>query len=477
MVGIIIWGTGEISCRYINKYNKRMSDYVNIVAFIDNDIEKQGTIFYGYPVISYEDIDNYNYDYIVIMNNYVKEIYEQIGKEVENDEIVISLDQLFELYMEKNYWKDKRILFYGEYMNYELAEYRAKYAFNRIQYCKNDTVFSVEDFDFVFLCPPRLMSPYETVSYEEKLRANLKDANVSDEKILSYDEWRHYLHCDQKIQGGKKNGNKKFLIIASSDPMQGWGNILLRVWGGIAYAYSHDMIPVIDMKNLKNQYLPEKLLGKHNAWDDFFEPVSEYDLEEAYESENVILSGIDTHIYGRMRADCTVYKKNISNQINETYKTLFPRNGKILGVVYRGTDYNRAYRHKASGDLDKFIIYIRKYISRIKYDYIFLATEVEEATGRFKEEFGDKVFWVEQERYKSSERRWLYLIHFNRENDELKRGMEYITVLDLLSKCGAIVGPNTGTVRAAIVLNNREYEYVNILKDVNSWEIKDEECI
>ena len=74
------------------------------------------------------------------------------------------------------------------------------------------------------------------------------------------------------------------------------------------------------------------------------------------------------------------------------------------------------------------------------------------------------MFWVEQKRYATTERRWLYSIHFDRENDEFKKGLEYITVLDLLSKCNAIVGTNTGTVRAAIVLNQEKYEYVNILE-------------
>ncbi len=45
-----------------------------------------------------------------------------------------------------------------------------------------------------------------------------------------------------------------------------------------------------------------------------------------------------------------------------------------------------------------------------------------------------------------------------------KKGIEYITVLELLSRCDAIVGTNTGTVRAAIALNNSQYEYINVLE-------------
>lgn len=464
MIKIILWGTGILAERYMNGYHNRMSDYVKIVAFIDNDIKKQKSKFYSYPIISYEKVGEFDFDYIVLMNNFAKEIYEQIRKDHENDDIVITAAQFFELFVDSGYWKDKKILFYGDCMYYDLVEYRARFTFKDIQYLYNNQIDAATYYDFVFLCPPRLKIPQKISDYEKKLRNDIHSKlDIQDKDILGIDEWIFYLQCDRRIKGGTRNKDKKFFVIASSDPMQGWGNILLRVWGGVAYAYSHQMIPVIDMKNLKNQYLPEKMLGKHNAWEDIFEPINEYSLDEVYNSQNVILSGIDTHITGTMEIQSTVYKQDIALHLEKAYMKLFPMQGKVLGVVYRGTDYNRAYMHTASGDLGIYIKYIKKYMSQIEYSYIFLATEVEEATIEFKREFGDQVFWVEQKRYAASERRWLYSIHFDRENDEFMKGLEYITVLDLLSKCNAIVGTNTGTVRAAIALNQKKYEYVNIL--------------
>lgn len=463
MCKIIIWGTGKKAKRYMELYYNRMRKYVQIVAFIDNDKSKQETRFYDYPVISYEKTGNYEFDHIVIMNTFIKEIYEQIGKEVENDTIVISSDQLFELFVDSGYWRDKKILFYGDRMNFELVEYRSQFTFKYFQFCEKDASMAAEQYDFIFLCPPRLLSPQKKTAYEEKLREEIHcNLNIKDEKILEFDKWLLYFQCDRKIGSGNKNKDKEFFIIASSDPMQGWGNILIRVWGGISYAHKHHMIPVVDMKNLKNQYLSEELLKKHNVWEDFFERLNEYDLNEVYESRYVVLSGIDTHVSGSMEVT-TVYKQNTEHQITQVYRKLFPITGKVLGVVYRGTDYNRAYGHMASGDLKSYIEYIKKYVEQIGYEYIFLATEVEEATMEFKKVFGNRVFWTDQKRYKASERRWLFTIHFERENDELEKGIEYITVLDLLSKCDAIVGTDTGTTRAAVVLNQKRYEYVNIL--------------
>lgn len=464
MFKVIIWGTGKLAKRYMEAYYKHMHGYVHIVAFIDNDKEKQKRKFYGYPVIPYERANNYGFDYIVIMNAFTKQIYQQLGKEVENDSIVISSEQFFQLFVDSGYWRDKKVLLYGDCMNNALIEYRARFTFKSFQYLKENKAIPTDNFDFVFLSPPRLLPPQEKTAYEEKLRKEINHKLIiENEKVLCLDEWIYYFQCDRKIEGGKRNQDKKFFIIASSDPMQGWGNILVRIWGGIAYAHNHQMIPVVDMKNLKNQYLPDALLGKHNVWEDFFQPLNEYDLDEVYDSQHVVLSGIDTHILGAMETESTVYKQQIACQLERAYNTLFPAEGKVLGVVYRGTDYNRAHGHTASGDLEDYIEYIKRYMLQIGYEYIFLATEVEEATNKFEKEFGKRVFWSEQERYKAAERRWLYSIHFDRENDEFKKGMEYITVLDLLSKCDAIVGTDTGTVRAAVVLNQKKYEYVNIL--------------
>lgn len=465
MFTVIIWGTGTSAKKFMDNYYNRMRDYVKVEAFIDNNTIMQEQIFYDCPVISYGMERAYRFDYIVIMNTYIKEIYKQIGKDVENDNKVISLAQFFELFMDSGYWRDKRILFYGDCMYYDLVEYRARFTFKNIQHLKDNEINNAEHSDFFFLCPPRLETPQIVADYENRLRKEVHNQfDIQDENILGVDEWIFYLQCDRKIKAGKRNKGKKFFVIASSDPMQGWGNILLRVWGGVAYANNHKMIPVVDMRNLKNQYLSEKLIGKHNSWEDFFEPLNKYSLDEVYDSQDVVLSGIDTHITGTMEINNTVYKQDIAHQLQKAYIELFPTDGKVLGVVYRGTDYNRAYKHTASGDLDIYIKYIKKYLLQIKYDYIFLATEVEDATISFKREFGNQVFWVEQKRYATTERRWLYSIHFDRENDEFKKGLEYITVLDLLSKCNAIVGTNTGTVRAAIVLNQEKYEYVNILE-------------
>ncbi len=75
MIKVIMWGTGVVARQYIDMYHRRMCDYVEIAAFIDNDEKKQKSKFYGYDVISYESVYNYDFDYIVIMNTHIKKKY------------------------------------------------------------------------------------------------------------------------------------------------------------------------------------------------------------------------------------------------------------------------------------------------------------------------------------------------------------------------------------------------------------------
>ncbi|MBK1878233.1 nucleoside-diphosphate sugar epimerase/dehydratase [Pelagicoccus mobilis] len=57
---------------------KKMRRSHDIVAFIDNDRNKQGTSFLGKPIISPNDIRKEKYDKIMIASSYHEEIFEQL---------------------------------------------------------------------------------------------------------------------------------------------------------------------------------------------------------------------------------------------------------------------------------------------------------------------------------------------------------------------------------------------------------------
>ncbi|SET95007.1 hypothetical protein SAMN05443270_2228 [Lacrimispora sphenoides] len=464
MLKILIWGTGVYAQKYVLGYHKQMQYFSEIQCFIDNDEKKQESSFYGYRVISYNQSIQYEYDYIVIMNSYEKEIRQQILKNTGSDEKVLSHNDYFRLFIETGYWNNTRVLFMGDRMNYDLVKYRALHTFLEINYSEDIDGIEKYNFDVIFICPPRLLSKEATESYERSIRKKIYyAAHIRREAVFGVEEWMNYFLCDRRIKGENINSDSAFLIIGALDPTLGFGNIIKIVLSSITYAKKHDMIPVVDMQNTESQYLKEELLGKHNAWEDFFESVSEYKLEDAYCSKNIILTGIYGHMECDMNYKDIALKAHVKNHIDNIYTSLFPKSSKVLGVIYRGTDYNVAAGHTLPMAIDAYIKYIERYLKKIGYEYIFLATEVEEAAVEFKNYFADKVFFTNQKRYSKNERRWLYSVQFERENDTYLRGIEYLTVLELLSSCDSLIGSNTGGLRAAIVMNDNNYEHVEII--------------
>ena len=72
---ILIFGTGD----YYNKYKKWIREE-NVVALIDNDREKQGTVHDRHPIIGPDEIARMEYDYIIILSVHVVEMIRQLSE-------------------------------------------------------------------------------------------------------------------------------------------------------------------------------------------------------------------------------------------------------------------------------------------------------------------------------------------------------------------------------------------------------------
>lgn len=103
---------------------------------------------------------------------------------------------------------------------------------------------------------------------------------------------------ERKMSFGEKNEDKIFYVIRPrKNSVEGLMALLFYVIQQIGYAEKNNYIPVVDFKNYKTQYN----IADENAWECFFEQISNYSLEEVYQSKNVVLSGInaiyDTYSY------------------------------------------------------------------------------------------------------------------------------------------------------------------------------------
>ena len=129
--------------------------------------------------------------------------------------------------------------------------------------------------------------------------------------------------------------------------------------GHIRYALSKGWLPVIDMQNYPNPYLPPEKLGKENSWEYYFEQPLRIGLKQAYNGKNVILSNGED-MWPRPSYNMSFYenkndiltesrmliklgllkiKSALMEEILSVRKKLFAPNDRVLGVLLRGTDY------------------------------------------------------------------------------------------------------------------------------------------
>lgn len=80
---IIMFGASNAGKSFIS-YAQNNNKY-EILAIADNDIAKQNTYFYGYPVIAPEKILDFQYDFIMITSAFLLQIQEQLVNELRID--------------------------------------------------------------------------------------------------------------------------------------------------------------------------------------------------------------------------------------------------------------------------------------------------------------------------------------------------------------------------------------------------------
>ena len=79
---VAAWGTGTLAAKL---WNRVPNLDIHIVVFVDNDMTRQGSFFRGIKVIAPDELWRIDYDIVVICSHYVKEIKEQLMRELQID--------------------------------------------------------------------------------------------------------------------------------------------------------------------------------------------------------------------------------------------------------------------------------------------------------------------------------------------------------------------------------------------------------
>ena len=294
LVKVVIWGTGGNAERFIKTFYNVLKFFV-IVGIVDDNEKRAGSSFLGFRVKGISEINKMDFDYILRLDTYCSMeeslncVPERYKKCVVNREEFLgkALDETF-------FFLKKRVVFIGKKTGFDYYAYGAKFFFKSFSFYEDDSDISDSaflDVDYIMVCPDWFIDRDEEKAYEKSICLHLKNKyGVRTDKIIPFDVWMPLLtQCDRKIEtGGTLNPDKRFMIIMQTIG-SGWATMLMHYMRSIAYAKKKGMIPIIDMKNYRTQYISETDFGKKNVWDIFFQPISEYDLDDIYRSKNVYL--------------------------------------------------------------------------------------------------------------------------------------------------------------------------------------------
>ena len=287
--------------------------------------------------------------------------------------------------------------------------------------------------------------------------------------------------------GGKRNPDKTFYVIRFEDD-HAWGLLMCFQWvmAHVRLALERRLIPVVDMENYHGSYREEEPInGTRNVWEYFWKQPGGVSLEEAYGSRNIVLSPrldlpaatIETIRY--LDSDEMIMDDHnliaTHMQFNETtlayageYCSTFPRDGEILGVISRGSDYNKTKPIGAASMLSpELLLELAKAVMhKHNIKYCFLATEEKKVLEMFLGEFGSNLIWNPEsvffdDIFTPKKNESLLSQHFHKIERQYPRyavALNYLTNVIALSRCQYFLGSVGATGgRIAILLNGCRY--------------------
>lgn len=287
----------------------------------------------------------------------------------------------------------------------------------------------------------------------------------------------------QERSFGDRNADKNIVVLDYSCDNEGLGSITKCAFAHFMWLTRSGYVPVMNLSKYPNQYLTAE---GENMWEYFFEPVSPVSVEEAYQSQHVIIasendiSWCDFHMNPFQRSYMKAFGNReefrqvirINRETGEYIGKKIPeeiqKGKRVLGVVARGTDFRNAAAVKTNKmwrenvvEIDRLVEVCSSYKKKYNYDYVYVATEDQEYFDKFKECFGEKLLSIAQKR-----------VTYDYENEDFKSvsellvaengktmGRDYLSGVWSLTECTALLyNVECGAVRLARLWKQGEYE-------------------
>lgn len=271
---------------------------------------------------------------------------------------------------------------------------------------------------------------------------------------------------------------KYYVISCENMPQQGLFGYVGLMLAMMRYAYEHNMIPIIDMKNYPNTYLEDYEVGKINAWELFFQQVCNNTIEDVYKDCTYVMGNhmdIDWYnmpnIGGYHRKSSYFLWSNLYDRFvklsdqaqmycdEEFQELLEGKEKETLGLLIRGTDIKTCKGHALQPSIQQVISKVEKVLKKHKtYKYIYLATE-EYANEKILRDYFPDMIIVNKRTYYDNINYEQGLSNVKMDKKKSIRGMEYLSSVNLLSKCDSLLAGQCGGSFAAYYMNGGKYRY------------------
>lgn len=283
----------------------------------------------------------------------------------------------------------------------------------------------------------------------------------------------------KELNSKKKDKNDIYFIIRRKQNGLGLYTYVCIVISYIAYAIAKGYIPVVDMENYPNIYMDNSKIGKINAWELFYEQPMGISLEDIPNGAKVIkssatylpndtpfLTNLDDYklwnLWSKIYRDFIHFNNKTKKYTNNELKLISDKT--VLGVLFRATDYSqlKPKNHPVQPSLDMALNKVKDYVNKHDIKYIYLATEAGDAEKRFRKEFPNMIIINKREYFDQQgvdfTKHILADVSFKRKNDNYLKGIEYLSSINILSKCNYFIGGACAGTYAAIIMNNEKYE-------------------
>lgn len=274
---------------------------------------------------------------------------------------------------------------------------------------------------------------------------------------------------------GKKNPNKIFYVIRVNK--NGGGGLfsnLLFVLNHLIISDKYNYIPIVDMKNFPTLYNEKtKILGTYNSWEYYFDAVSKVNLDEVYQSKNVIFADLNKNNkiarnYKHSLILKRIFKKyiKIKQKYHNNVKLFEKKNlkgNKVLGVHFRGTDMKTYPNHPLPPSAKQMLYLVEQALIKYKFDKIFLVTDQLKYLDLFKKKFGNKLCY--RNSFRSNKSKIFHLTE--RKNHRYNMGVDALEDTLLMSKLNYLICSRSNMSDVASIMISNKLKILEINNGFN----------